>query len=110
MGERSAGRDTVHHTKVHRVGHRTQCQGQNRPGRRKRNLLTRPSKKKRGSLGSGELPTWGGKQACRVPLQRPAAGGGPLNTSRPHLTRGLQKGLERDPQSGGRGLRADSPG
>lgn len=63
MGERSAGRDTVHHTKVHRVGHRTQCQGQNRPGRRKRNLLTRPSKKKRGSLRSGGLPTWGGKQA-----------------------------------------------
>lgn len=109
MGERSAGRDTAHHTKGHRVGHRTQCQGQNRPGRMKRNLLTRP-RKKRGSLGSGELSTWGGKRASRGPLPRPAAGWVLSTPQQATPDWRLAEGLERGPQSGGRRLRADGQG
>lgn len=109
MGEWSTGRDTVHHKKVHRVGHRTQCQGQNWPGRRKRDLLTRPSRKKRSRLGSGELLTWGGKQECRgATLKTSCRWKSSQHSSRLHPTGGLQKGLERGPQSGGGRLGADS--
>lgn len=84
MGERSAGKDTVHHTKVHKVGHRTQCQGQNGPGRRKRNLLTRPTKKREAALGVGSSPCGEASKSVGVSLQRPAAGESPLNTLAGH--------------------------
>lgn len=51
------GRVIVQHTEVNRVGPRTQCLGQKQPGRNKRKLLTRASRKRRGGLGSEELLT-----------------------------------------------------
>lgn len=72
------------HQSSHRgsqVGHRTQCQGQNQPGRRNRKLLTRASRKKRGGLGSRGACGHGEVSKCAgVPPQRAAADRGPLNT------------------------------
>lgn len=56
-GWEGVGRVIVQHTEVNRVGPRTQCLGQKQPGRNKRKLLTRASRKRRGGLGSEELLT-----------------------------------------------------
>lgn len=55
--------------------------------------------KKRDSLGSGELPTWGGRQECRGATPKSSCRWrSSQHSSRPHQTRGLERG----PQSGGR--------